>query len=132
MNLILKSQQVSEIKFESHPKSDAPFNVEARYGFDVAYNGDRSECTATFQQEGRAVGAPEQFYFEVTMQGFFTCEGILTDEDKRDAHVLAYQLLFPHMQAFVRTLTTQSGMAPLMLASAPPKKENIQFAKAGQ
>lgn len=132
MDLILKKQQVSEINFQSHPKSEGPFNVEARYGFDVAYNGDRSECQATFQQEGRAVGAPEQFYFEVTMLGIFACEGIQTDEDKRQAHVLAYQLLFPHMQAFIRTLTTQSGMAPLMLAPAPPKKENIQFSKDGQ
>lgn len=127
MNLILTGQQISEIQFLSHPKSDTPFSVEKRYSFNMAYSSDNSRCRATLRQEGRAEDAPERFSFEIEMFGFFDCEGIYDSEDKLQAHMLAYQLLFPHMQAFIRTLTTQAGMPPLMLAPDPPKKEDIEF-----
>lgn len=127
MNLILDRQQISEVKFQSHPKADTPFTLENLYHFNVAYNGDNSGCKATLLQIGRAEGAPEMFSFEVEMTGFFSCEGLQSTEDQRQAHVLAYQLLFPHMQAFIRTLTTQAGMPPLMLVPDPPKLEDIKL-----
>lgn len=127
MELILKNQIISDVKFQAHPKEDKSFTLDNVYHFNVTYSGDGSRCTAVLLQTGQARGEPEMFSFEVKMTGFFTCDEIHTDEDKRQAHVAAYNLLFPHMQAFVRLLTTQTGMPPLMLVPDPPRPENIEL-----
>lgn len=121
----LEERLVSEIQFKAMPIEDG---VKIRHSFDfrVKYSEDKSRCVARLTQTEAAENT-NQFFLKVEMRGFFRCEGIQTDDDRRSAHVCAYRLLFPHMQAFVRELTTASGMPPLMVAQAPMDASEVSF-----
>lgn len=125
-NLILEERLVPDIIFHAAPKSDA-FQVNHDYNFRLDYNGDNSNCIAELIQTSTAQDGEELFKLSVTMRGFFRCEGIEDNDDKIAAHILAYQLLFPHMQAFIRSLTVEVGLPPMVLLPQPPDPNLIQF-----
>lgn len=112
----LEERLVSDIQFKALPMEDG-VKLRNSFEFRVEYSEDRSRCVARLTQTEAAEDA-NQFFLKVEMRGFFRCEGIQTDDDRRAAHVCAYRLLFPHMQAFIREVTTASGMPPLVVGEA--------------
>lgn len=127
MTLSLKERLIPDMKFHAHPKEDGTLSLKNDYTFRMDYSGDMTRCTATLRQTSVARNDPEVFAITVEMVGFFECEGLSTDEERRHAHVAAYQLLFPHLQAFIRSLTVQAGLPPLMISPSPPVPENVKL-----
>ena len=112
----LEERLVSDLQFKALPVKEG-IKIQNSFDFRVEYSDDRSRCVARLIQT-EAAEDTSQFFLRVEMRGFFRCEGVQTDDDRRLAHVCAYRWLFPHMQAFIRELTTASGMPPLMVDQA--------------
>lgn len=127
MTLTLQHQLVTNVQFQTNFSKGGSFSVRNNYRFRVDYLGDGTQCKATLEQRSVAKDGSEIFSLTVEMLGLFNCEELSTQEDKRQAHIRAYELLFPHMQAFIRGLTVQSGLAPLLVSPDPPKEEEVEF-----
>lgn len=128
MTLTLRDRLIPDVEFHAHPKKDGTLSLKNDYSFQVDYSGDNIRCKATLRQTSVSRDTPEDFSITIEMIGFFECDDLSTDEDKRQAHVMAYNLLFPHLQAFIRELTVQAGLPPLMISPSPPEAENIKLA----
>lgn len=124
--LILEERLIPSVEFHAAPKAPN-FQVRNDYSFRLDYLGGNANCVAEMVHTTTAQEGEELFKLAVTMRGFFRCEGIEDSEDKRAAHVMAYHILFPHMQAFVRGFTADVGLPPLMLAPMPPDPNKITF-----
>lgn len=122
----LEERLIPEVQLRVSPAKDGEFRVNNSYNFRMDYADDNSRCVATLIHTSASEDA-SALYIRVEMRGFFACEGIDSDDDKRVAHVLAYQALFPHMQAFIRTLTCDAGLPPLMVSYAPPTADSVQI-----
>lgn len=124
--LILEERLVPAVEFHAAPKAPN-FQVRSDYSFRLDYLGENANCIAEMIHTTTAQEGEDVFKLSVTMRGFFRCEGIEGKEDKRTAHVMAYNILFPHMQAFIRGFTADVGLPPLTVAPMPPDPERISF-----
>ena len=70
------------------------------------------------------------FFLSVEMLGVFKCEGVETEEDKKEIHTQCYDQLFPYMQSEVSHLCTASGMNGLVLRKAKIDPSQVVFNKA--
>jgi len=124
--LILEERLIPAVDFHAAPKAPN-FQVRNDYSFRLDYLGENSNCIAELVHTTVAQEGEDVFRLSVTMRGFFRCEGINGKEDKRAAHIMAYNILFPHMQAFLRGFTADVGLPPLMVPPMPPDPERISF-----
>ena len=70
------------------------------------------------------------FFLSVEMLGVFKCEGVESEEDKKQIHTQCYDQLFPYMQSEVSHLCTASGMNGLVLRKAKIDPSQVVFNKA--
>ena len=109
-------------------KADTEIELESTFSFNVNYNDDNSGCIAEISQIVRQKSNPDEFNIVVEGKGQFICEGILSDETKKEAHVMAYTLLFPYIQNMIARLVVDAGLPPLMLEMAKMSPDDIEIA----
>ncbi len=124
--LILEERLIPDVSFHADIKSPST-QVSPSYQFRLSYDVDNTHCMAELTQTVSTKEDPGIFNLEVMMRGFFRCENIESQEDKQLAHIMAYNLLFPHMQAFLRSFTSDVGLPPLMIIPEPPAPSTIEL-----
>ncbi|MBR2490791.1 MAG: protein-export chaperone SecB [Ruminiclostridium sp.] len=127
--LSLKQQVFKEILLSVDVKEDATLELESTFSFNVSYNEDNSLCIAKLRQEVRSNSASQLFNIVVEGIGHFVCEGINTDEDKKQAHVNAYALLFPYVQSKIADLSRDAGAQAVMIDMAKMRIEDVKIGK---
>lgn len=127
MFLALKQQIFKKIHMEVDIKENKDLELESRFSFQINYNEDNSTCIAHLHQEVRNRGTSNEFSVLVEGLGYFLCEGIETDDDKRNAHVQAYMLLFPYVQNMIAQLSKDAGLPPFMIDMAKMKPEDVEL-----
>ena len=127
--LSLQHQNFKKIQMEVELSADAEVELESTFSFNVNYNNDDTGCIAELKQVVRQKTNPDEFNIAVTCRGQFICEGIVCDNTKKEAHVMAYTLLFPYVQNMIARLVVEAGLPPLMLSMAKMDPEDIQLTK---
>lgn len=129
--LTLQHQNFTNIQMKVDLKSDAEIELESNFLFNVNYNDDNSGCIAELKQTVRHKSNPDDFNIAVACKGHFACEGIASDEEKKEAHIIAYTLLFPYVQNLIAHLVMEAGLPPLMLRMAMMKAEEVHISNNG-
>lgn len=119
MNLIQQRATNIFVQTDFSPSSSEN-NLEIRFHFNfkVVYADDGKHCKATIEQIAEAVENPQNFNIRVTMEGIFNISPLSTDEEKKEAHIRSYYLLFPYVQALISQLSVNAGFPPLIVQPA--------------
>ena len=108
-------------------KENVEIELENKFSFSVNYNDDNSACLAILQHDLNHKNDPEKFHISVEGIAQFSCEGVNSDDAKKEAHMMAYSILFPYVQRMIRNLSTDAGLPPLIIPMAKMKAENVQL-----
>lgn len=105
---ILKS--IVEIKDDPHLKTN----------MDIVFNNmasvDNEHNMFKFQLETNISNEDKSIMIEVTMSGLFEFDRDLNDKQKRDFfETNAPAILFPYIRAYISTITSLSGITPIVL-----------------
>lgn len=129
--LTLQRQRFKTIQMNVDLKENAEIEIESTFSFHINYNEDNSACTAELKQMLRHKSDPEQLSILVETNGQFECEGIVSDDTKKEAHVMAYNLLFPYVQNLIARLTVDAGLPPLMIRSSKMEPKDVVLSDRG-
>lgn len=125
--LTLTKQTFKNIQMSIELQENVDIELESTFSFNVTYNDDDTACVAVLKHDLKHKKSPEKFSVSVEGVGQFVCEGIVSDETKKEAHIRAYELLFPYVQREIRDLITEAGMSPLIVPMANMKMEDVQL-----
>ena len=123
--LSLQQQRFRSIQMNVDLVENAEVEIVSSFSFHVNYSEDRSTCIAELKQELREKTDPKRMSILVEVSGQFECEGIVSDDAKREAHVMAYSMLFPYVQNMVARLTQDAGFPPLMIRAERMNPKDI-------
>ena len=123
----LQQQGFRQINLVMNLSENRQIEVENAFGLQVDYAEDNGACMAQLHQAVRDKLKPEEFSIELTLVGVFACEGIQTDEDKKQAQVKIYEALFPYAQAMLANLTVSAGLPAFLAPRARLDPEKIQL-----
>jgi len=113
--LTLQHQSFKNIQMKVDIKEDSEIELESTFSFGINYNDDNTVCIAEFKQVLQHKKNPDELSISVEEIGHFLCEGINSDEAKKEAHIMAYTQLFPYIQSLICRLTIDAGLPPLMI-----------------
>lgn len=113
--LTLQHQSFKSIQMNVDIKENSEIELESTFSFGISYNDDNTACIAELKQVLQHKNNPEELSISVEERGHFLCEGVNSDETKREAHVMAYTQLFPYIQSLISRLTVDAGLPPLMI-----------------
>lgn len=102
----------SEFRFDSKRKSNKKLNVtfERSVVVDDADSRMRLELVNTIEDEDKSL------FLRVRMHGFFEFDSQISDDMKgMFVRINAPAILFPYVRAYVSTLTSLSGIEPVIL-----------------
>ncbi len=125
--LTLQHQSFKNIQMNVDIKEDSEIELESTFSFGISYNEDNTACIAKLQQVLRHKNDPEELSILVEERGHFLCEGITSDEAKKEAHVMAYTQLFPYIQSIIARLTVDAGLPPLMINMERLNPEDVEI-----
>lgn len=123
--LSLKQPKFKKIHMEIDVENKSQLDIEVTFSFKVKHSEDNSSCIAYLHQDLKEKNIPSQFNISVELLGYFSCDGIVTDYDKKISHIQSYILLFPYMQNMIAQLTSSAGMPPLMIEMIKMNPDDI-------
>lgn len=123
--LSLQHQNFTSIQMKVDLKADTEVELESSFSFNVNYNDDNTGCIAELIQKVSQKSNPDEFNIVVDCRGQFVCEGIISNEAKKEAHIAAYSLLFPYVQNMIARLVMEAGLPPLMLGMAKIDTDDV-------
>lgn len=129
--LSLQRKSFTSIQMKVDLKVNTEIELECSFSFNVNYNDDNTSCIAELKQIVRQKSNPDEFNITVECRGQFACEGIVSDEAKKEAHVMAYTLLFPYVQNQIAHLVMDAGLPPLMLSMSKMDIGDIEITHKG-
>lgn len=110
----LEKTMVREIKYMNKLGDNATINLESSIKYDSNYDKQEKQSLGkVFLKVGNEDGKKD-FFLRIEFHGVFRI-----DEDLEPDVVSneTYKLLYPHLQAYVSTVTALSGIPPLRLPS---------------
>lgn len=110
-NATLTAFKVSKVDFANNIKATKKIELGFAYSYNVKYSAQNTcigELTAKITDKTN----PDEFKIIITATGIFKfTEGT----QKEVLHVETYNDMFPHLKAFITTLTANAGIPPIMM-----------------
>lgn len=125
LKIKLLNQHFNTIELRRNITSEQSIELENRFDFSVNYTDDHKHCIATLICEIRSSGNHELFYMKLVNIGEFECEGIETDDIKKEAHIECNRILFPYTQYMVSNLAVRSGLSPVYIENQVYEKDRV-------
>ncbi len=130
-NATLSGFKVSKVEFENNIKANKKIELGFSYSYNVKYS-NQNTCIGELTAKITDKTAPDEFKITVTATGVFRFkEGTA----KEVLHVETYNDVFPHMRAFITTLTSNTGIPPIIIPFIDISKKEIyrfEMGKNGQ
>lgn len=110
----LEKTMVREIKYVNKLGDNTTINLESSVKYDSNYNKkEKQSLGKVFLKVGDEDGRKD-FYLSIEFHGvFYVDEDLEADAVSNET----YKLLYPHLQAYVSSVTALSGIPPLRLPS---------------
>ncbi len=122
----LVSQKVQEVHFLNKLEHSGQINLQSSFNFNVTFPKDGKRCIAHIYQSIKDPDGGEKLFVSVDMIGAFSCQGVDTDEDKKQIHAQCYDQLFPYVQSTTNSLMAASGIPGFQLRKATINTDNVQ------
>ena len=113
LNLI--RQQLKTVELVCNIAQNKQLKIENTFSFHVAYANENRNCRAHLQQCALSKENTDEFRITVDVFGYFACFGIDTPEDKKQAHIQAYEQLFPYAQSLISFLAANAGVPSFVI-----------------
>lgn len=126
MYLQLITQRSVKLELTINIENEQTLEIENRFDFNVLYSDDNKKCKAVLNCEIRCKDNPDILHISAKNEGVFNCEGIEDEDDKKQAHVLAYTLLFPYVQNTISQLSVSAGLPPIMIEMAKIDPDTVK------
>lgn len=129
--LNMVSYKLQDMQFFNKLDKPGQVQLENNFSFSVNYTQDNRRCMAKLYQcvKDKTDTPDHRFFVSVELVGVFDIEGAVTDEDKKDFHVLCYQQLFPYAEVLVKQVCAAGGMPNFMLLRQKMKRDNVVLNK---
>lgn len=127
--LTMMTYKLQDLQFFNKLEAPGQIPLENSFSFSVNYNQDNSRCMAKLYQcvKDKTDGPDHRFFVSVEMAGFFEVAGPITDEDKRDFHVMCYQQLFPYAEMLTKQVCAAGGMSGFVLLRQKMTRDNVMI-----
>lgn len=106
----LKAVKTKKIDFVNTVKNGTKLELNHKYSYNVGYS-QNNICEGEFLAEIKAKGYEDTFHIIVTVVGIFQFKPGTT---KETIHIETYNELFPYVRSLVTTLTSNSGIPPII------------------
>ena len=130
-NATLQAVKITNVDFTNNIKTQKKIELGFGYSYNVKYS-NQNTCIGEFTAKITDKSAPEEFAINITASGIFR----FTEDAKKDIlHVETYNELFPHVRAFISTLTATAGIPPILIPFIDISKKEIyrfEMGKDGQ
>lgn len=125
--LNMLTYKLQDLQFFNKLETSGQIPLENSFSFSVNYNQDNSRCVAKLYQcvKDKTDSPDHRFFVSVEIAGFFEVTGPITDEDKRDFHVMCYQQLFPYGELLVKQVCAAGGMPGFVLLRQKMTRDNV-------
>ena len=125
--LNMLSYKLQDLQFFNKLETAGQIQLENNFSFSVNYNQDNTRCMAKLYQcvKDKTDSPDHRFFVSVELVGIFEVTGALTDEDKRDFHVMCYQQLFPYGETLVKQVCSAGGMPGFVLLRQRMSRDNV-------
>ena len=110
-NATLLAFKTSKVDFQNNIKENKKIELGFSYSYNVKYS-NKNTCIGELTAKVTDKSAPDEFSITVAATGIFRFKDNTT---KEVLHVETYNDLFPHMRAFISTLTSTAGIPPVMI-----------------
>lgn len=110
-NATLLAFKTSKVDFQNNIKENKKIELGFSYSYNVKYS-NKNTCIGELTAKVTDKSAPDEFSITVAATGIFRFKDNTT---KEVLHVETYNDLFPHMRAFISTLTATAGIPPVMI-----------------
>lgn len=129
--LDMLSYKLQDLQFFNKLEAPGQIQLENNFSFSVNYSQDHTRCMAKLYQcvKDKTDGPDHRFFVSVELVGMFEISGQLTDEDKRDFHVMCYQQLFPYGEVLVKQVCAAGGMPDFVLLRQRMTRDNVMVAR---
>lgn len=114
-NAHLVSQKVQEVHFVNKLEKSGQIQLQSSFNFNVNFSKDGQRCVARLYQSIKDPDGGETIFLSAELVGAFACEGVATDEDKKQVHTQCYDQLFPYAQTTITSLMAASGIPGFQL-----------------
>ncbi len=127
-NAMLQGIKITNVEFTNNIKAQKKIELGFGYSYNVKYSAQNT-CIGEFTAKIKDKSNPEEFFINVTATGVFR----FTDGAKKEVlHVETYNDLFPHVRAFVTTLTSNAGIPPIFIPFIDISKKEIYRFEMGK
>ena len=132
MQLQLISQRAITIQMNNKINDNQAYELETSFNFNVAYSDDNKQCRAVLRTDVRCKDDPEMLSINVEYEGIYQCDQINNDDDRKEAHVLAYILLFPYVQYMISNIAVSAGFPSIMIERSQIDSSNVELSEFKQ
>lgn len=129
--LNMVSYKLQDMQFFNKLEKPGQVQLENSFSFSVNYTQDNRRCMAKLYQcvKDKTDTPDHRFFVSVELVGIFDIDGPITDEDKKDFHVLCYQQLFPYAEVMVKQVCAAGGMPNFHLLRQKLNRDNVMLNK---
>lgn len=127
VNLQMVRNSFNEIHSSVKLEKGSKVNLQSTTNFSVRMSGDNKRCLAIITQNVFCPENPEQFEINLCGEAEYVCEGIESDDEKKEAHLLAQTMFFPYVQNMVRDLSINAGLNPLIIECPIMGKDEVKL-----
>ena len=130
--LSMLSYKLQDLQFFNKLETAGQIQLENNFSFSVSYDRDNTRCMAKLYQcvKDKTDSPDHRFFVSVELIGIFEVSGQLTDEDKREFHVMCYQQLFPYAEMLAKQTCAAGGMPGFQLLRQRMSKDNVMIDRA--
>lgn len=127
-NASLQGVKITNVDFANNIKAQKKIELGFGYSYNVKYS-TQNTCIGEFTAKISDKSAPEEFKINITATGVFK----FTEGAKKEIlHVETYNELFPHVRAFITTLTSNAGIPPIIIPFIDISKKEIYRFEMGK
>ena len=117
----LKGYRALEISFTGRLAPGTKIQLENKYNYNVRYTKENL-CVCNLECSVFDKDAPEKFSVRIEVEGLFSLDPQVPREQ---LHIMTYKELFPYARVLVSTVTSASGIPPVMIPSADIENQSI-------
>lgn len=128
MSINLVNSYIRRVDYKNKLSESKEFEIEVMsdYSFKIAFfENDNTKFVATLLQNVKEKSKSPKLSIKIELVGMFSCEGIENVKNEREAHIEAYNMLFPYVQSATTLVVSLSGLPPLYLPKA--NVDNIEI-----
>ena len=123
----LKLTRVESVEFVNKLPPNTKIELQNKYSYNVGYSKINT-CQGEMKVEVSDKNSPDRFRITVVMKGFFITH---KDISKENLHVKTFDALFPHLKAFVCSLTSTAGIPPIYIPYVDISGQSIYKFESG-